>query len=67
MQNLEDVSKLYSWPAIQFEAIQIADTLTVHTNLVFNNMLFQGSPLAWQDCRYELLPYLHIPLRCSGA
>jgi hypothetical protein len=53
--------------AIQFETIQIAATLAVHTNLVFNNMLFQGSSLTWQDCRYELLPYLHIPWRRSAA
>lgn len=36
-------------------------TLAARTNLVFNNMLFQGPSLTWRDCRYELLPYLHIP------
>jgi hypothetical protein len=35
-------------------------TLAARTNLVLNNMLFQGPSLTWQDCRYELLPYLHI-------
>jgi hypothetical protein len=35
-------------------------TLAARTNLVFNNMLFKGHSLTWQNCRYELLPYLHI-------
>ena len=47
-------------PAIQFEAIQLVAALAVRTNFVSNNMLFQGPSLTWQDCRYELLPYLHI-------
>ena len=53
-------------PAIQFGATQIVATLAVRTSLVFNNMLFQGPSSTWQDCRYELLPYLHIPRRCAG-
>lgn len=47
-------------PAIQIEATQIVAALAVRTHLVFDNMLFQGPSLTWQDCRCELLPYLHI-------
>ena len=47
-------------PAIQIEATQIVAALAMRTHLVFNDMLSQGPSLTWQDCKYELLPYVHI-------